>query len=208
VQGKRITLIACVAANGSFVRTCLIVSRKNVEDELVLSGFVMGDNVDIYSQPKSYMDREIFYDWFKDSFIPDLVAKRARYAYDGPAYLILDNCSSHAGPGVDALCEANNVTLMFLPPHSSHFLQCLDVSLFGIVKNNIRKINKTEDVNVQTSHIIQVLNGFMSAATPTNIIKSYRNSGLSLRRDGMKTFCDVTPDTVRLYVALAPGCTF
>jgi hypothetical protein len=198
-QGKRITLVACVASDGSFVRPNIIISRATYDDDIVLFGIKPGENIDIYSQSKAYMDKDIFYTWIRDSLIPDILEKRQRYRYEGPAYLILDNCSSHKGDNVNELCESCNLNLLWLPPHSSHFLQCLDVSLFGITKNNIRAINKTENVFVQTNHIVQIFNGFLSAAIPKNIIKSFQNSGISLKREGLATFCTVTPETVRLY---------
>jgi hypothetical protein len=146
-QGKRITLVACVAADGSFVKPSLIISRKTFEDELVLFGFVPGENVDFYNQGKAYMDHDIFYTWLRDTLIPDIVKKRKALHYKGPACLILDNCSSHKGDDVDALCEKYNLKLLWIPPHSSHFLQPLDVSFFGVAKNRIRSVNKIEDVN-------------------------------------------------------------
>jgi hypothetical protein len=47
--------------------------------------------------------------------------------------------------------------------------------------------------------MLQILNGFLSAATPTNIVMSFQDSGISLKRTDLKTFCKVTPETVRLY---------
>jgi hypothetical protein len=58
-----------------------------------------------------------------------------------------------------------------------------------------------ENVNIQISHILQFLNGFMSTAVPTNIVKSLKNSGISIRREGQQVFFHVSPETVRLYPA-------
>jgi hypothetical protein len=79
-------------------------------------------------------------------------------------FLLLDICSAHSRDDVSLILEANNLHLLYIPPHSSHFLQCLDVSVFGTAKEMINRTNRTEDVNIQTAHIIQLVNGFPSAA--------------------------------------------
>jgi hypothetical protein len=46
---KRITLIACISADGSYMRPVLVISRKTFEDELFLHGFP-SEKAEIYSQ--------------------------------------------------------------------------------------------------------------------------------------------------------------
>jgi hypothetical protein len=58
-----------------------------------------------------------------------------------------------------------------------------------------------DDVNIQTSYILQILDGFMSTAVPTNIVKSFKNPRISIRGEGQQVFCHVTAETVRLYPA-------
>jgi hypothetical protein len=41
----------------------------------------------------------------------------------------------------------------------------------------------------------------MSTAVPTNIVKSFKNSGISIRREGQQVFCHMTAETVRVYPA-------
>jgi hypothetical protein len=171
-----------------------LARRANFEGELVEYGF-NNENVDIYSQALGFADREIFEDLLHDTFLPDLAAKRERYSYDGPAILILDSCTAHCGPRITEKCERNGLLLFYLPPHSSYFLQCLGLSIFGLTKKQISAINRMEDVDIQTSHILQILNGFMSAAFPTNIVRSFKNSGISFRREGQQVFCHVTAET-------------
>jgi hypothetical protein len=49
-----------------------------------------------------------------------------------------------AKPGLD--CIENNIILFFLPPHSSHLLQPLDVIIFGplkiVLRTGIRRLKK------------------------------------------------------------------
>jgi hypothetical protein len=197
-RGKRITLIGCVVADGSYLRPALIVSRSTYEDEVLEYGLTE-EKLEVYSQKHAFIDRDIFFDWMKDTFAPALEIRRQIHHYAGPAYLLLDNCSAHFGPDISQLCTAHNVHLLFIPPHSSHFLQCLDVCIFGLTKRIISSLNRTEDVNIQTQHLIKMVNGFLAAATPTNIIKSFKNAGISVTRNGRSLACLATIATVRLF---------
>jgi hypothetical protein len=46
--GRRITLITCVRADGSYVRPCLAIPRKTFDDELMTTGLT-NEKVEIYS---------------------------------------------------------------------------------------------------------------------------------------------------------------
>lgn len=49
--------------------------------------------------------------------------------------LILDGHGSHATAEFDHFCNENKIICLYLPPHSSHLLQPLDVACFGPLKH-------------------------------------------------------------------------
>ena len=53
--------------------------------------------------------------------------------------LILDGHGSHETTEFMYKCLENNIYLIFLPPHSSHVLQPLDLSIFSPLKASYRK---------------------------------------------------------------------
>jgi len=48
--------------------------------------------------------------------------------------LILDGHSSHATAEFDRFCTERNIIPLYMPPHSSHLLQPLDVGCFSPLK--------------------------------------------------------------------------
>ena len=60
--------------------------------------------------------------------------KHANQSESKPILLILDDHQSHKSLDVIDLPKNNYVTLLTLPPHTSHRLQPLDVSFFGPLK--------------------------------------------------------------------------
>jgi hypothetical protein len=85
-----------------------------------------------------------------------------------------------------------------LPPHSSNQLQPLGVSTFGTTKRHLAKVNRMDSVNVQSQHIAQVVSSFMSAASPVNIVGTFRSAGIALilASDGSLR-CQVCPERAR-----------
>lgn len=60
--------------------------------------------------------------------------KNAKPTKDKPVLLILDNHFSHATLEAYTFCRENFITMISIPPHTSHRLQPLDVVFFGPLK--------------------------------------------------------------------------
>jgi hypothetical protein len=73
----------------------------------------------------------------------------------------------------------------------------LDLSIFGLTKRLIARVNRFDEANVQSVQIARVVCSFMSAANPFNIMQSFRNAGISLIIADDKLLCAVTPETAR-----------
>jgi hypothetical protein len=197
-RGKRITLLACIAADGSVMRPAVIIARKTWENEFQPRGLT-AEKLAIYSQTHSFINGNIFEDWFLNTFCPDLQSRRTRYEYWGPAFLILDNCSAHHGQLFDQLCQDNQVEPIFIPPHASNQVQPLDLCFFGQVKGYISRTNDLKRVNFQSSEIAKVVSAFYKASDPCSIVKSFKNGGISIVYDDQDetTFCIATKETCR-----------
>jgi hypothetical protein len=70
----------------------------------------------------------------------------------------------------------------------------LDLSIFGITKRLVARVNRMESMNVQTDHIAKVVCSFMAAATPVNIVKTFRRAGICLVLDDDIVRCRVCRD--------------
>jgi hypothetical protein len=96
---------------------------------------------------------------------------------------VLDNHGSHTTPEFRSFCEDNNIILLWMPPHSSHLLQPLDVGCFGplktafskqnqdLIRNHIFHIRKVDFL--ATFHI-----AFQASFTQENIKAGFRGSDL------------------------------
>jgi hypothetical protein len=97
--------------------------------------------------------------------------------------LILDNHDSHTTPEFRTFCEHNNIILLWMPPHSSHLLQPLDVGCFGPLKTAFSKQNQ-DLIRNHIFHITKVdflatfYTAFLATFTQSNIKAGFRSSGL------------------------------
>jgi len=97
--------------------------------------------------------------------------------------LILDNHDSHTTSEFRTFCEDKNIVLLWMPPHSSHLLQPLDVGCFGPLKTAFSKQNQ----NLIRNHVFHVTKvdflssfhtAFLASFTRENVKAGFRGSGL------------------------------
>jgi hypothetical protein len=203
--GKPITLVGCIAADGSFLKPLVVIARQTYDTNLALTG-ITDEKVSLYSQSKRHIDRSIFLAWLNEIFLPEVRRRREGDNYTGWTVIIMDNCTAHTGDEIDELCELHGITVCPLPPHSSNQVQPLDLSTFGITKRLIAKVNRMETVNIQTSHIARVVSNFMSAASHLNNVGTFRSAGIArILGPNDILFCAVCPEHARcLFIPLDP----
>jgi hypothetical protein len=84
--------------------------------------------VSVATSPNGWTDDFIGAEWFEKSFIPQATAHNKS---GKPILLILDGHSSHETLHIIDLAELHNITILCLPPHTTHKLQPLNVGVFG-----------------------------------------------------------------------------
>lgn len=98
--------------------------------------------------------------------------------------LILDNHGSHTTPEFRLYCEAKDIILLYMPPHSSHLLQPMDVGCFGPLKTSFSKLNRAlirRSIFHVTKHdfIDNIKESIPASLTKANILGGFRGAGLS-----------------------------
>lgn len=121
---SNITIMACVNATGDSMPPMLIVKGKTKKS---LFGFNTAESpqnsVWTYNE-KAWMNEELGEQWFREVFLAHCGPER-------PQLLILDGHGSHETLGLLELAAEENIHILALPPHTTHFLQPLDRTVFG-----------------------------------------------------------------------------
>lgn len=79
---------------------------------------------------KGWINEELFIVWLKH-FVKITCATP-----DNPILLLLDNHSSHCTLASFEYCRVNGIVMLSFPPHTSHKLQPLDLTVFGSLKKS------------------------------------------------------------------------
>ena len=109
---------------------------------------------------------------------------QVRCSVESPVLLLLDNHDSHLSIDVLDYAKANGVVMLSFPPHSSHRLQPLDVSVFGPFKKYYNSALK-EWLTDNAGRPVQIYNipsfvrtAYPKAITPENIVSGFRATGI------------------------------
>lgn len=103
---------------------------------------------------------------------------------ESPTLLLIDNHQSHLSIDAIDLAQENGVTMLSFPPHCSHRIQPLDVSVYGPLKNYYSSAcNAWMKSNVgkvlQVRHIPGIVCKTLDlAVTPHNIKSGFRDTGI------------------------------
>jgi hypothetical protein len=132
----------------------------------------------IHTSDNGWTTNEISLDWIKH--FNRYTEARTKGVY---RLLVLDGHESHHSSNFEDYCQENNIITLCMPPHSSHFLQPLDVGCFSPLKTSYSKqIEKM--MRMQITHITKddflaaFLEAFNASMTLKNIQAGFRATGL------------------------------
>jgi hypothetical protein len=97
--------------------------------------------------------------------------------------VIIDGCTWHHCDWVLDEAVAKGVVLHWLPPHSSDETQPLDLGVFGLTRQALRRVRTNPEKTAQSNQWIRMLCAWHVAATPRNVIGRFRPAGLVVHWD-------------------------
>lgn len=130
-RGTLVTMMISVSALGNSVPPFFIFPRKKFRDYM-LNGAPVGSSG--AANPSGWMVEDHFLEYLK------FFKRHVRCSKERPVLLLLDNHGSHLSvKGID-FCRDNGIVMLSFPPHCSHRLQPLDISVYGPVKRYVNKL--------------------------------------------------------------------
>lgn len=124
-RGRTITVVGSISASGSFIPPMFIYPRARMSEQLKRNGPVGA----IYAcSQKGWVTEELFVEWLHHFKI------HTACSVTNPVLLVLDNHASHCSLSAYNFCRQNGITMVSFPPHTSHKLQPLDLTIFGPLK--------------------------------------------------------------------------
>lgn len=143
-RGKNHTICCAISASGVFIPPMFIYPRQRMTPLLERGG----PPGSIYRCSKSgWMTEELFMEWLKHFKVA------VHTSIEEPVLLILDNHSSHTSLNTYQFCKENGIHMLSLPPHTSHRMQPLDVTVFGPLK---AALSREMDIFIKSRQYLQI----------------------------------------------------
>ncbi|KAK3105870.1 hypothetical protein FSP39_007466 [Pinctada imbricata] len=175
ISTGHVTAHLCICADGRILPT-FVIFEKSLPHMAHKEG-VPGDWLFGYSE-SGYMDSTLFLQWFKRVFIPNCGPAR-------PVLLIMDNHDSHTTLDVIECAIENKIELLGLPPHTTHILQPLDVSVNGPLKSKFSStavtlghLNKQQTVTKAKFPAV-LYHAIDELCSPARIKDAFKKTGIS-----------------------------
>ena len=120
-----VSLIEAISATGRSLP--LFVIFKGVNKLKAWLDILEDIHSEIATSENGWTDNELGVDWLKRCFEP----ATAKYLHGDYQLLMVDGHASHISTEFIKFCNEKKITPLCLPPHTTHLLQPLDVSVFG-----------------------------------------------------------------------------
>ena len=172
-KGKTHTVITCVAASGFAIPPMMIFPRKRMTEKLKQGAIT---ETFFECSDSGWINEELYIKWFK-FFLAKIPPTR-------PVLLIEDGHSSHISIDVINLARDNGIHLLYLPAHTTHMLQPLDVGVFKSLKSKFsivcKKYLSSHPGQVITTDVLASLlaQAWLESITPVNVMSGFRKCGI------------------------------
>lgn len=174
-RGSLVTMLAFANAAGGSIPPVFIFPRVHFKEHMLESG------------PTGALGLANLSGWItEECFLKALkhFVGFVKPTAESPAFIVLDNHNTHITINVVLYARANNLIMLTFPPHCSHRLQPLDLTIFGPFKARYRaSMNDWMTSNpgkpVTIYNVAQFArDAFYAAFSMNNITSGFKNSGI------------------------------
>ena len=176
-----ISLLACINATGAALPPSLIYKGESTLQDTWLEDWLPKDTAHFAVSSNGWSCNALGLHWLEAIF-HHYTSKRAGR---GRRLLIVDGHSSHVNLKFIDLCDKLRILVLVLPPHSTHRLQPLDVSLFAPLASYYTKglnelmMNSLAMVSISKRAFWSVFwPAWQKAFTPANIASGFEKTGI------------------------------
>lgn len=174
---EQVTVLCCADAAGKLSKPYVIF--PGVRPKFNFEG-VNPDDYYVGNSPNGWMSADCFFGWLANCFYPSV-----QDTVEFPIIIFMDGHTSHINVAVAEFCAQKNIILYCFPPHASHMLQPLDVSVFGPFKkhwnNSLDEFGrKFKGLSMSRTHFFPVFQKCWEKAveSPGNVVSGFRKCGL------------------------------
>jgi hypothetical protein len=158
--------------------------NDNVIGTLKTEGFRMGSERILRRRDKPDMNAGLFAEYISKVFLPHIARVRSHPRFSNEqAVLVMDNCSVQVRPDILQILADNHVKVITFPPHTTNIFQCLDLSLFSVLKKKMKSRLPLERIDSASTFIKRIVHNMKQALVPDNVRRAFVHIGMRYRTD-------------------------
>ena len=181
-DASHISIVGAVSIDGRVLKPMLLSVNKNPPREI--RGTFLENSFDWAQTPKGYMTHDSMISWVHDILISYVSQRRAELNDDDlNALLIFDGLKTHLMDDIKDEHNQHRIMYLCLPPHSSHLLQVMDLSIFSPMKTYYRnmkpKLFEGEERKM-AKKVEKIIKSYYQATYEGNIYSGWEECGIKL----------------------------
>jgi hypothetical protein len=183
---KHISVIACISAARDSFTPYIITSQAQMsgQERLKKEGVRFGTNFVLMSNPRPYINVEIFLDYIRTVFLSNLAELWTLDAFtEENGVLLMDICPSHVTDHFIGLFTGARVRVITFARHTTQIFQVLDVTLFGVLKRRLAYELSFEDEKETVKFTMKVSRDFKQTMVEPNIWGAFQVIGFEFEFD-------------------------
>lgn len=143
-QNFHVTLGISIFADGTHACPLIIFPLKTLPKEMTQDTLSEYDIYNWAGQDNGWIDSNIFSGHFTQNIIAEFKQRRQKLPenYSDRGLIVVDGHSTRANPGLMKTLQDNNIDLIVLPAHTSHFLQPCDNMVLAEFKKSMRNYRR------------------------------------------------------------------
>ena len=144
------SMVECISALGVVLDPLIIFKAKSIQHQWFKRDFlVKHPRWYITFSENGWISNNIAIEWLEKVFLPQTQPEDLADA----RLLIIDGHGSHTSEEFMTICYLNHIYLLFIPAHTSHVLQPLDLGCFSSLKAAYRRILGEHTALTDTSKV-------------------------------------------------------
>ena len=176
-DGSHVSLLAAINLKGDSLKPFFITKAEPSWDSLLSP---LRDDFEYYKTEKGYLTSKAMLKWTETVLTPYVREVRRKLGDEtAKIVLIMDNFTGHSNAEVlKAFENLGHIVLVWLPPHSSHLFQPLDLFPFGELKRIYSSLSTPKTRPLINGKLFRILKAWHQTSFRANLLVGWARAGI------------------------------
>ncbi|KAA6401164.1 MAG: hypothetical protein EZS28_003305 [Streblomastix strix] len=173
------SLLAVISLSMEFFNPIFLLKQGFDEQQLINRGLRKNFNCYYYSTENGNMTLEVFKLIVRELLIPHFQYLRNEYNLPNQrGFIISDGCKCHVNHEVLQILADNNIALIMTLPNSTHYLQVLDLGVFGTYKEHFQQLRRNYHHDTLAELLQLSASAYQMSVCLETLVNSWQKGGI------------------------------